>query len=245
VNTPRFLPAGDAALMVEFGRIIDPAINAAVGALMDSLAAQPIPGMAEAVPAYASLLITFDPVRISAGALRRRIARRLRALRATPQDGVAQVSVLRVPVCYGGEYGPDLAFVAGHTGLSPVEVVARHTAPRYRIYMLGFLPGFPYLGGLDAALETPRLQTPRTQIPAGAVGIGGKQTGIYPLASPGGWQLIGRTPLRPYDPRQAQSILYKPGDCVRFEAVSPAAYAAIAARVAEGDYVPAWQREVL
>jgi KipI family sensor histidine kinase inhibitor len=126
--------------------------------------------------------------------------------------------------------------VCAHTGFSRAQIIERHTKPVYRIYMLGFLPGFPYLGGLDAALETPRLATPRTKIPAGAVGIGSAQTGIYPLESPGGWQLIGRTPVKPYDPARSNPFLYRAGDSIVFYPVDAAEYRDIARRVADGTY---------
>ena len=132
---------------------------------------------------------------------------------------------MTIPVCYGGT-GPDLAFVAKHTGLTEAEVIRRHTGRDYRIYMLGFLPGFPYLGGLDPGLFTPRLQNPRTAIPAGSVGIGGEQTGIYPVASPGGWQLIGRTPLDLFDPERPPR--YAAGDRIRFTAITAEQFAKLA-----------------
>ena len=133
---------------------------------------------------------------------------------------------MTIPVCYGGDFGPDLAFVAKHAGLTEAEVIRRHTGRDYRIYMLGFLPGFPYLGGLDPRLFTPRLQNPRTAIPAGSVGIGGEQTGIYPVASPGGWQLIGRTPLDLFDPERPPR--YAAGDCIRFTAITAEQFAKLA-----------------
>ena len=133
----------------------------------------------------------------------------------------ALLVTLEVPVCYGGDYGPDLAFVAQHAGLTEQQVIDIHCGRDYRIFMLGFLPGFPYLGGMDERIVCPRLQTPRTKIPAGAVGIGGKQTGIYPLASPGGWQLIGRTPLRLFDPAGGGKLPYAAGDRIRFVPISP------------------------
>ena len=133
--------------------------------------------------------------------------------------------IVEIPVCYGGAYGEDLPFVARHAGLSEQEVITLHSAQPYRIYMLGFLPGFPYLGGLDERLHTPRLATPRTKIPAGSVGIGGKQTGIYPMESPGGWQLIGRTPLTLFAP--GESLPYAAGDSIRFVPVDKAEFARI------------------
>ena len=138
-----------------------------------------------------------------------------------PVSSTAAGRLVEVPVCYGGDYGPDLAFVAQHAGLTEQQVIDIHCGRDYRIFMLGFLPGFPYLGGMDERIVCPRLQTPRTKIPAGAVGIGGKQTGIYPLASPGGWQLIGRTPLRLFDSAGGGKLPYAAGDRIRFVPISP------------------------
>ena len=135
--------------------------------------------------------------------------------------------LVEIPVCYGGDFGEDLGFVAAHGGLTEEEVIRIHSGRDYRIYMLGFLPGFPYLGGLDSRLFTPRLSAPRVKIPAGSVGIGGEQTGIYPLESPGGWQLIGRTPLTLFSPERGGALPYKPGDRIRFVPISPQEYARI------------------
>ncbi|NLG86950.1 MAG: 5-oxoprolinase subunit PxpB, partial [Firmicutes bacterium] len=141
-----------------------------------------------------------------------------------------------IPVCYGGKFGPDLDYVCEHTGLSAEEVIQLHTGTDYLIYMLGFTPGFSYLGGMDERLATPRLKTPRTHIPAGSTGIAGKQTGIYPIDSPGGWQLIGRTPLKLYDPFRDPPVLLKAGNYVRFTAITEDEYEEIAAQVAAGTY---------
>jgi KipI family sensor histidine kinase inhibitor len=206
---------------VEFGETIAPEINDRVHALAESLRWRPIPGVRDMAPAYASLLVCFDPLRISS----RRLAARLKNRAAKTKRGFsAGGKIVRIPVCYEGDFAPDMETVSRHTGFSPGEIIVRHTKPEYRIYMLGFLPGFPYLGGLDPALETPRLAAPRTKIPAGAVGIGGAQTGIYPLESPGGWQLIGRTPVKVYDPRRAEPFLYRTGDTIVFYPVSAAEY---------------------
>lgn len=164
-------------------------------------------GVTEMIPAYASLLIKYDPFLTDYAAL----ADRLRELERHISSSAAQEGrIVDIPVCYGGKYGEDLPFVARHAGLSEKDVIALHAGRTYRIYMLGFLPGFPYLGGLDSRLFTPRLDTPRTSIPAGSVGIGGQQTGIYPMESPGGWQLIGRTPLTLFSP--SQPLPYAAGD---------------------------------
>ena len=145
--------------------------------------------------------------------------------------------VLEIPVLYGGEMGPDLEFVAQHSGKTPEEVVKIHTSTEYLIYMLGFTPGFTYLGGMNEEIATPRLKTPRVKIPAGSVGIAGAQTGVYPIDSPGGWQLIGRTPVRMYDPDRATPILPQAGQYIRFYAIDQAEYDRIAAEEAAGTYV--------
>lgn len=218
-------PVGDCALLAVFEQRISPEIGAAVAALNSHLLAADIPGVVETVPAFASLMVTYDPLVTDYD----RVAAAVRKL-ADAADGNCEAGagkLVTIPVCYGGELGPDLPFVAQHAGLTEEEVIARHAGRDYRIYMLGFLPGFPYLGGLDEQLFTPRLDTPRTAIPAGSVGIGGEQTGIYPIASPGGWQLIGRTPLKLFDPA-AGSLPYAAGDHIRFMPITRAEYDAIA-----------------
>ena len=205
-------PVGDCALLAGFTQRIAPEIGAAVAALNSRVLAAKLPGVTETVPAFASLLVVYDPL-------------------VTDYDTLAAAlqRLVTIPVCYGGDFGPDLPFVAKHTGLTEAEVIALHTGREYRIYMLGFLPGFPYLGGLDERLFTPRLNTPRTAIPAGAVGIGGEQTGIYPIASPGGWQLIGRTPRKLFDP-ESGALPYTAGDRIKFEPITAAEFAALAAK---------------
>ncbi len=157
-------------------------------------------------------------------------------------DTAAQSArVIKIPVCYCEQFGEDLAFVAKHAGMSTDEVIRLHSGTDYLIYMLGFLPGFAYLGGLDKRLVTPRLESPRTLIPQGSVGIGGEQTGIYPIASPGGWQLIGRTPVRPYDAKRQPPILYNAGDYIRFVPISLEEYSRIEALVKNGEYECEWE----
>ena len=210
----RILPAGERALSVEFGDDIDPALNERVLALDELLRRKPISGVRETVVSYRSLLVVFESERLTARRLRWALNRRIAALGDEPRVAAAG-AILDIPVCYGGAYGPDLSDVAAHCGMTPEEVVRRHAAPVYRVYMLGFMPGFPYLGGLDPSIEVPRLGTPREVIPAGSVGIGGKQTGVYPFDSPGGWRLIGRTPSKLYK-LDGASVLARPGDAVRF-----------------------------
>ena len=189
--------------------------------------------MEETIPAYASLLVKYDPFLTDYDAL----CGTLRALeRQISASTVTEGKIVEIPVCYGGEFGPDLPTVAHHAGMSEQDVVSLHCAHDYLIDMLGFLPGFAYLGGLDPRLHTPRLSVPRTEIPAGSVGIGGAQTGIYPLASPGGWQIIGRSPVRPYDPERAQPILYRAGEYLRFQPITQKQYDAIEAQIAAGGY---------
>lgn len=214
-------PLGDAALVVSFGQAIDPAINDRVHLLHRSLSEAPIAGVVETVPAYCSLVVHYRPDILRwapiCEALRQRL-RNMEQVSAPPGD------VVEIPVLYGGEEGPDLQFVARHAGLTEEDVVRIHSQSTYRIYMLGFAPGFPYLGGMDGRIAAPRLETPRVRIPAGSVGIAGEQTGIYPLASPGGWRLIGRTPRRLYDPNRSRPILLRAGCSLRFRPVDRAEY---------------------
>ncbi len=222
-------PVGVDGVLAVLGDSISEVTGARVAAMNDALLAEPPRGMLETIPAYASLLVRFDPFAADYEAL----CARLRTLEAgISEREAAEGRVVELPVCYGGAFGEDLPFVAAHAGLSEEEVVRLHSGTTYRIYMLGFLPGFPYLGGLDARLHTPRLDTPRTRIPAGSVGIGGQQTGVYPLDSPGGWRLIGRTPVPLSDPER---LPYRAGDRIRFVPIDPEEYARIEARCREGE----------
>jgi len=232
---PVLLPVGEGALLVEFGRDVSPAIQARVAALEQALVKAGHGAVIEWVPTYRSLLVYYD----SEQASYREMADWLSGLAA--QGGNTQAVPRRrvtIPVLYGGQMGPDLDFVAEHTGLSPDEVIRRHEHPDYLVYMLGFMPGFPYLGGLDPRIVTPRLKTPRTLVPAGSVGIADRQTGVYPVNSPGGWQLIGRTPVRLYAPELTDPIMLHPGDLLKFRSVSQAEYDQISEQVAQGKYQP-------
>lgn len=219
----RMLVAGEQGLIVEFGNAIDPAVNARVHRLARALAARGLEGVIETVPTYRSLLVLFDPLILP----RERLDSEVEALLAVPAveeaPGVGGNTV-ELPVLYGGEFGPDLTFIARHTGLSTEEVIAIHSSSSYLVYMLGFTPGFPYLGGMSSRLATPRLSSPRGKVPTGSVGIAGSQTGVYPVESPGGWRLIGRTPLRLFDLEAEQPFLLAPGDVVRFRPVDEEEY---------------------
>lgn len=216
-----------------FGDRIDPAINDAVRAWALAIAEASLPGVIEVVPAYAALTVSYDPGLTEHAAIASAVTAMAEAVAGAP----APAEVFHLPVCYGGAFGPDLAALSALHGLSEAAVIARHAAPAYRIYMLGFAPGFPYLGGMDPTIATPRLTTPRPAVPAGAVGIAGGQTGVYPIETPGGWRLIGRTPVRLFAPDRARPILLEPGAFIRFEPVTPEAFEQIAALEAEGRYV--------
>lgn len=208
----RFLPCGDQAVTVEWGSTIDERINRQVHAFARKVEELFHPAITEVVPTYRSATVHYRPEVLSYEELKQ-------LLLSLTQGGIEETEelpVVEIPVCYGGEYGPDLEEVAQHCSLTPEEVIARHTAPTYRIYMLGFTPGFPYLGGMDPSIAAPRRKEPRIHIPAGSVGIAGEQTGVYPIVSPGGWQLIGRTPLRLFDPQREQPILLSAGAGIRF-----------------------------
>jgi KipI family sensor histidine kinase inhibitor len=225
VPPPRLLPAGDSAIVVEYGEAIDDRINARVRLLQDVLAAGHHPGIVETVPTYRSLMVHYDPMVLSRQALEDLIGA---AAGALPDASRESFRTVEIPVLYGGDAGPDLADVAAIAGLDPQAAAGLHAGGDYVVFMLGFMPGFPYLGGLPAAIATPRLASPRTLVPAGSVGIAGAQTGIYPTASPGGWRLIGRTPVRLFDARQAPPAMLAPGDHVRFLPIGRAEYDAIA-----------------
>lgn len=224
---PRVLAAGDAALTVEFGNAIDPAIHDRVLAFAHAMEGLSWEGLIEAVPAYRSATVYFDPSKIDADHL----AERLKALaQVLLPTSVHTPRLVEIPVVYGGECGPDLSDVAAFAGVLPEEAAALHASVEYRVYMLGFSPGFPYMGRVPDSLAMPRLATPRAKVPSGSVGIAGSQTGIYPLESPGGWRVIGRTPLRLYDLNRADPFLLAPGDCVRFVIIDRQEFDRLAAK---------------
>lgn len=208
-----FKPLGDSALLIQFGNEISPALNQRVHALNALLLQQPIHGLLETVPAYATLLIHYNPLELTFEQLKNWVREKMDQVKdsfdRTPRR-------IEVPVRYGGASGPDLETVAVSKGISPADVIRIHSEREYTVYMMGFTPGFPYMGLLDEKLIMPRMETPRTQVKAGAVAIAGSQTGIYPLDSPGGWHLLGSTSLRLFDPVSAAPFLFSPGDVVKF-----------------------------
>lgn len=212
------MTAGDSAVIVEFEECIDAAVNSRVVALAHSVQMARLGGVRDVVPTFRSLAVYFDPLRTDFNKLSdhlKRAAADARAMAPTAREPI------RIPVWYGGAFGPDLKEVARFGGLTETEVIARHSAPLYRVYMLGFLPGFAYMGTVDPKIAAPRQSTPRVKVPSGSVGIAGGQTGIYPSETPGGWQLVGRTPVKPFELSRAEPFLLKAGDSVQFYPVSP------------------------
>ena len=228
---PHFAPLGDSAIMVTLGDSIDEATHRLVRAATERIDRQEIPGVVDQVPAFASIAVHYDPAAVAEHAgdaepyefVRRELGALLSTISA---EHLPPPRIVEIPVCYGGELGPDLDELARVHDLTPDDVVSIHTAGNYLVYMIGFMPGFAYLGGLSDRIATPRRKTPRTAVPAGTVGIGGSQTGVYPLVSPGGWNLIGRTPRAIFDVRRDEPTLLATGDRVRFRAITLAEFTA-------------------
>ncbi len=210
---PKLNPLGDSALLVQFGEEINITVNRRVHTLAALLNLSPLDGMTETVPAYATLTVYYDPLLLTYDEIHKWVRGKLERMgdvnTRTPRR-------FEVPVRYGDEYGVDLQFVADFHHLGVEDVIRIHSERVYTIYMMGFTPGFPYMGKVDNAIHTPRLETPRTRVPAGTVAIAGSQTGIYPIDSPGGWRLLGRTSLQLFDPAADSPFLFSPGDEVRF-----------------------------
>ena len=229
----RFLLTGDTSVSVEFGNEISTVINGHIRAFNIALQNKGVPGIVETVPTYRSLTVHYRPEIIRFEKLRDAMTGLLDDL---AEIAIPPASVVEIPVLYGGEEGPDIAFVAAHNNKTVDEVIKIHTQTEYLIYMLGFTPGFPYLGGMSPEIAAPRLTSPRVKIPGGSVGIAGTQTGVYPIDSPGGWQLIGKTPLKLYDPERETPILLQAGQYVKFYQIDKAEFDAIAQQVAQGNY---------
>jgi inhibitor of KinA len=220
----RFTPLGDRAVTITLGDTIDIATHRRVRAVCAALDAHPIAGVTDQVPAFASVTVHYNPILVGGDAKQSpydRLVARLGAMLSSARDEeLPTPRVVEIPVCYGGTLGPDLEDVAAQHELTPDQVIALHSSATYLVYMVGFMPGFAYMGGLPDRLATPRRATPRTAVPAGTVGIGGSQTGVYPLESPGGWNLIGRTPLRIFDIHRDPATLLATGDQARFIPIS-------------------------
>jgi len=217
----RFRIAGDRGLLVEYGDCIHPDVLHKVRSVALLLTQEAPAGILEILPTYRSLLIVYDPLVVTPGTLARLLEKmetRLSGIR------IPDPKCVEIPVCYGGDFGPDMDFVAQTHGLETEDVIRIHSAPEYLIYMVGFTPGFPFLGGLPEILHTPRLETPRTRVPEGSVGIANNQTGVYPVASPGGWRIIGRTPLNLFRPKYPNPFLYQAGDRIRFRPIPEREY---------------------
>ncbi len=231
---PTISPVGDQAISIDFGQVIDPKINRHIRQTIERIKELQLEGIIELVPTYCALLVEYDAMQYSYSEI-------CNIIEPTLEEGLTDttnelVTVVEVPTVYGGEFGPDLSFVASHNHLSEDEVISIHSGTDYLVYMLGFIPGFTYLGGMDPRIATPRLSSPRTLIPAGSVGIAGEQTGTYPSDSPGGWQIIGRTPVTMYDMSKAQAALLNAGDYVRYVPIDEREFHRIKALGA--DYVP-------
>jgi KipI family sensor histidine kinase inhibitor len=230
--TVRFLSAGDRALVVEFGDRIDRELSADVLRLGAIIGSSALDGVVETVPTFRSLTVYYDPLVTTRAKLQPAIASLLEGER-WPQTSA---SLWRVPACYEGDFAPDLDDVARLTGLTRGDIVALHSSTRFHVYMLGFLPGFPYMGDLPEVLALPRRANPRTRVPAGSISIAMTLTAIYPYESPGGWHLIGATPVRLFDARQEGPALFNPGDAITFEPINPDRFAAIREAVVKDRY---------
>ena len=214
-------PLGDSALIISFGNTLSPSVNRQVQQAAVCLSKIEIPGIIELVPAYTTLTVFYDPCQTGSTTPYETVQQRIiLALKSSPPCSNNPGKLIEIPVCYETEFAPDLPSVAQHNRLSIDEVIELHTANTYQVYFLGFAPGFPFLGGMDKRLSTPRLTTPRQSIPAGSVGIAGEQTGVYPLSTPGGWQLIGHTPLPLVNFELDPPAILQPGDRIRFKSIS-------------------------
>jgi KipI family sensor histidine kinase inhibitor len=227
----RFLQCGDTALAVEFGDGIDRHVSALVVGLAEKLAAACISGVVEVVPTFRSLMIHYDPLLLPRSELEKKVA----PLLSAPPAPQAVNRLWRLPACYDPSLAPDLAYVASSTGLTPEQVAERHSAVQYHVYMVGFLPGYPYMGDLPPELALPRRETPRTNVPAGSIAIATTLTAVYTLESPGGWHLIGRTPAALWDAGRRPPAILAAGDKVMFQPVPLGDYEVLAAMATAGE----------
>jgi inhibitor of KinA len=218
----------ESALVLSFGEAIDPVLHQSLLRWYNHLRAHPFPGLTDLIPAYCTLTILYNPVAVkpymSGGQTTGAVIEQWLKDQLPADQVIAESTLHLIPVCYEPAFAPDMALVEAHTGLSATDIIALHTNITYTVFMMGFLPGFPYLGLLDPALHFPRLATPRSKVAAGSVGIAGRQTGIYALESPGGWGIIGRTPLSLFSPHLDNPLRLKTGDRVQFMPISTAAF---------------------
>jgi len=228
----RFLPAGDTAIVVEFGDRIDRSVNDRVLRLSAQVRAANLPGVVETVPTFRSLMVHYDPLVSDSASL---IAAIEKLLDSGGEENAPR-KLWRIPACYAESHAPDLSEVAQRTGLSTEEVVRLHRDTRFHVYMIGFVQGYPYMGDVPRALVLPRRPDPRMRVPAGSIAIAAGMTAIYPIESPGGWHLIGATPIRLFDPRSLRPALLSPGDAVQFEPVSAHEFDTIRTAVAADEY---------
>ena len=233
-NSVKFLFSGDSALVIEFGNEISVDINKKIRKMMDDIKKENIDGIVELVPTYCSLLINYDVLKFDYNTLVEKLKTFLNNNLETAEG--EEVTLVEIPTLYNDEVGPDLSYVAEHNKLSKEEVIKIHTGTDYLVYMLGFMPGFTYLGGMSEKIATPRLESPRLQIYPGSVGIAGKQTGMYPSMSPGGWRIIGRTPLKLYNPDSDTPVYISSGDYVRYVSISEEEYNDILKKVENNEY---------
>lgn len=234
MSSIKFLTAGDCSFVIEFGNEISPEVNKKIRKTMEDLKKENIDGVIEMIPTYCSLLISYNPCKINSNDLKNRIKELLKNFSSDIEDD--EVTLIEIPTLYNDDCGPDLEYVASYNKLSKEEVIKIHTATDYLVYMLGFMPGFTYLGGMSEKIATPRLESPRLQILPGSVGIAGKQTGMYPSLSPGGWRIIGRTPLKLYNSESDKPVFISSGDYVRYIAIDEKEYRKIEKEVQNGSY---------
>lgn len=233
----KLLPLGDCAIVIELSNSINIQTHQKIKALCSYLDEHPFEGMIEYIPAFTTITIVYDPLRIynsNNNLYSERINKESpylivssivkRILTLVDKEVKDKTQVVEIPVCYGGEFGPDLEYVAKHNNITPEEVINIHASGEYLVYMIGFAPGFPYMGGMSDKIATPRRKSPRLLIPEGSVGIAGEQTGIYPIGTPGGWQLIGRTPVALFRPKEDIPSLLRAGDIIKFKAISRQEY---------------------
>ncbi|WP_072891067.1 5-oxoprolinase subunit PxpB [Ornithinibacillus halophilus] len=223
---------GDKAILVKFNDNVTPTLNQQIRSLCLSLQNQTLPGIVEWVPSFDTVTIYYQPDKLSY----EQVSEHIHHLSKTTGRTNTESYLIEVPVLYGNEYGIDMERVAQSSNLPIEKVIEMHSKPEYLVYMIGFLPGFPYVGGLPERLATPRLESPRSKVPAGSVGIAGSQTGIYPLESPGGWNIIGRTPLRLFNPKISNPFLFKAGDYIRFKRITEDEYQQIERDIQENRY---------